>query len=64
MSVIATIEELEAIYGRTNDASTLKVADRVTPLYRIMIEKSPFAALARAADDVVIRCGCASSRSA
>ena len=46
MSVIATVEELEAIYGQTNDASTVKVADRVTPLYRAFIEKSPFAALA------------------
>ena len=46
MSVIATIEQLEAIYGVPNDASTVKVADRVTPLYRTLIEKSPFAALA------------------
>jgi uncharacterized protein len=46
VSIIATVEQLEAIYGQTNDASTVKVADRVTPLYRILIEKSPFAALA------------------
>ena len=46
MSIVATVEELEAIYGQTNDASTVKVADRVTPLYRILIEASPFAALA------------------
>jgi PPOX class probable FMN-dependent enzyme len=46
MPVIATIEQLEAIYGQTNDASTVKVADRVTQSYRVMIEKSPFAALA------------------
>jgi PPOX class probable FMN-dependent enzyme len=46
MSIIATVEELEAIYGRPNDASTVKVADRMTPPYRILIEKSPFAALA------------------
>jgi len=46
MSVVSTIEQLEAIYGPTNDASTVKVADRVTPSYRVMIEKSPFAALA------------------
>jgi PPOX class probable FMN-dependent enzyme len=46
MSVIATIEQLEAIYGHANDASTVKVADRVTPAYRVLIEKSPFAALA------------------
>jgi len=42
------VEELEAIYGHPNDASTVKVADRVTPPYRILIEKSPFAALATA----------------
>src|SRR5438132_8623544 len=46
MSIIGTIEELEAIYGHPNDASTVKVADRVTPPYRVLIEKSPFAALA------------------
>jgi hypothetical protein len=46
MAAIATIEQLEAIYGVPNDASTVKVADRITPLYRILIEKSPFAALA------------------
>jgi PPOX class probable FMN-dependent enzyme len=46
MSVIETVEQLEAIYGVTNDASTVKVADHVTPLYRVFIEKSPFAALA------------------
>jgi uncharacterized protein len=46
VSIIATVEELEAIYGQTNDASTVKVADHVTPLYRILIEKSPFVALA------------------
>src|SRR5215475_3580542 len=46
MTVVATIEQLEAIYGFPNDASTVKVADRVTPAYRILIEKSPFAALA------------------
>src|SRR5271156_3994495 len=46
MSIIATTEQLEAIYGEIGDASTVKVADRVTPLYRVLIEKSPFAALA------------------
>ena len=46
MSVITTVEQLEAIYGVTNDASTVKVADHVTPLYRVYIEKAPFAALA------------------
>src|SRR5947209_15744472 len=48
MSIIRTVAELEEIYGHPNDASTVKVADRVTPPYRILIEKSPFAALATA----------------
>jgi uncharacterized protein len=46
MSIIATIGQLEAIYGQPNEASTVKVADRITPQYRVLIEKSPFAALA------------------
>jgi PPOX class probable FMN-dependent enzyme len=46
MSVIATIEQLEAIYGHPNEASTVKVAHRITPSYRLLIDKSPFAALA------------------
>lgn len=46
MSIIATIEQLEAIYGQPNEASTVKVANRITPPYRVLIDKSPFAALA------------------
>src|SRR5260370_39333104 len=46
MAIIATVEQLEAIYGQTNEASTVKVADRITPQYRVLIDKSPFAALA------------------
>src|ERR1700736_4099900 len=46
MTVIATVAQLEAIYGETNEASTVKVADRITPSYRVLIEKSLFAALA------------------
>jgi uncharacterized protein len=46
MTIIATIDELEAIYGQPNEASTVKVADRITPQYRVLIDKSPFAALA------------------
>jgi PPOX class probable FMN-dependent enzyme len=46
MSIIASVAELEAIYGQPNDASTVKVADRITPEYRRLIEVSPFAALA------------------
>jgi uncharacterized protein len=46
VSVIATVEDLEAIYGRPKEADFVKVSDRVTAHYRILIEKSPFAALA------------------
>lgn len=46
MSIVSTIDQLESIYGETGLSSTAKVADHVTPHYRVMIEKSPFAALA------------------
>jgi PPOX class probable FMN-dependent enzyme len=46
MSVIATIEQLEAIYGQPGESSTVKVANCITPAYRVLIDKSPFAALA------------------
>jgi len=46
MSVVATVEQLEAIYGFPGESSTVKVADRITSSYRVLIEKSPFAALA------------------
>src|ERR1700755_2648693 len=46
MTVVATIEQLEAIYGFPNDASTVKVADRVTPAYRVLMDKSPLRAVA------------------
>jgi PPOX class probable FMN-dependent enzyme len=46
MSIIATTGQLEAIYGSPGAAATVKVADRVTPLYRLLIESSPFVALA------------------
>jgi uncharacterized protein len=46
MSIIASVEELEALYGQPNDASTVKVANRITDEYRRLIEVAPFAALA------------------
>src|SRR5712672_4073283 len=46
MSIIATVEQLEGIYGHPNEASTVKVSARITPPYRALIDKSPFAALA------------------
>ena len=44
MSIIATVEQLEAIYGQPNEASTVKVSAKITPPYRALIDKSPFAA--------------------
>jgi PPOX class probable FMN-dependent enzyme len=46
MSVITTLEELEALYGQPAEASVVKEVDRVTPQYRALIEASPFAILA------------------
>ncbi|MGP9810565.1 pyridoxamine 5'-phosphate oxidase family protein [Rhodopseudomonas sp. NSM] len=46
MSAITTIADLEQLYGVPNDASTEKVADKITPPYRALIERSPFAGLA------------------
>jgi uncharacterized protein len=46
MSIIKTIEQLESIYGFAGETSTVKVAEWVTPSYRVLIERSPFAALA------------------
>jgi predicted pyridoxine 5'-phosphate oxidase superfamily flavin-nucleotide-binding protein len=46
MSIIATVEQLEAIYGQPNEASTVKVSAKITPQYRALIDRSPFAALA------------------
>jgi PPOX class probable FMN-dependent enzyme len=45
MSTITSIEQLEALYGTPNDASTVKVTDHVTAAYRPFIEASPFVAL-------------------
>jgi len=46
MSVISTLDELEAIYGYPVEAATAKEVDRITPHYRAFIEASPFAVLA------------------
>ena len=46
MSVIASIEQLEALYGKPGDASTVKEIDWISPDYRRLIEASPFAVLA------------------
>lgn len=46
MGIIATIEELEALYGRPLPTATVKEVAWVTPHYRAYIEASPFAVLA------------------
>jgi PPOX class probable FMN-dependent enzyme len=48
MSTIASVEQLEALYGQPGDASLVKEVDHVTPHYRRLIEASPFVVLATA----------------
>ena len=48
MSMITTVEELEALYGTPVETSLAKEVDRITPQYRALIEASPFVALATA----------------
>lgn len=46
MSVIRTLDELEAIYGTPGESSLVKEVPKVTSHYRAYIEKAPFVALA------------------
>lgn len=46
MTIIRTVEELKAIYDSTSEASIAKVTATLTAEYRLMIETSPFLALA------------------
>lgn len=46
MSVIQSIEELDAIYGAANAASTVKELPGLNAEYRAYVEASPFCALA------------------
>lgn len=46
MSVITTVEQLEALYGLPGETSLVKELDHVIPEYAAFIEASPFAALA------------------
>ncbi len=46
MSIINTVEELEAIYGLPKESSTAKEIDWISAEYRALIEASPFAVLA------------------
>jgi len=45
---VDTIAQLKALYGTPNLACTAKVADRITPDYRRLVEASPFLMLATA----------------
>jgi len=46
VSIIRTLQALEAIYGMPGEASTVKEVDWITPHYRAFIEASPFVSLA------------------
>jgi PPOX class probable FMN-dependent enzyme len=48
MSRITSLTELDALYGEPVPASLAKVADRVIPTYRALIEAAPFCVLATA----------------
>ncbi|MDQ6437888.1 pyridoxamine 5'-phosphate oxidase family protein [Mesorhizobium sp. LHD-90] len=48
MSIVRTVEELEALYGQPGEASLVKELDRLIPEYAVLIEASPFVALATA----------------
>ena len=51
MDWIATTDELEALYGTLVEASQIKVADRLTPLYRARILTSRFCVLTTVGPD-------------
>lgn len=46
MTIIRSVEDLQALYGANSEASSLKVTPGLTAEYRRMIEASPFVALA------------------
>jgi hypothetical protein len=46
MSIISTVEELEALYGVPGETSLVKELDHIIPEYAAFIEASPFVALA------------------
>ena len=51
MTIVTTVEELEAIYGRPGETSLVKELDRIIPEYAAFIEASPFVALATASPE-------------
>ena len=46
MTVVTSVEQLNALYGEPGEASIVKVTDYLLPEYRRMIEASPFLTLA------------------
>lgn len=46
MTILTSVDQLEAIYGTTGPTSTVKESPRLTPMYRRMMEAAPFCALA------------------
>ncbi|MGD9476539.1 pyridoxamine 5'-phosphate oxidase family protein [Shinella sp. G-2] len=46
MTIVTSVEELQALYGEPGEASLVKVTDHLLPEYRAMIAASPFMALA------------------
>jgi PPOX class probable FMN-dependent enzyme len=46
MSVISTVEQLEALYGLPGETSLVKELDHIIPEYAAFIEASPFVSLA------------------
>lgn len=44
-ALVTSVEQLEALYGAPNAASTVKEVDWITPHYRTYIEAAPFAVL-------------------
>ena len=46
MTVVTSVEQLNALYGEPGEASIVKVTDHLLPEYRRMIEASPFLTLA------------------
>jgi len=46
MTILTTLDQLEALYGQPAAPSTVKELDRLIPEYRAYIEASPFCALA------------------
>ncbi len=46
MSIVKTVEELEALYGEPSEPSLVKEVPVITQEYRALIEASPFVALA------------------